>query len=69
MKKLKGYAEIISGAIGVTDETELALVEDIMRNDIFHSTLDWQTKKQLEDAAVNAYSYLKAYRSAGLIGR
>jgi hypothetical protein len=26
-------------------------IEDIMRDDIFHSTLDWQTRPELEEAA------------------
>ena len=40
-------------------ECEVDEIEDIMRHDIFHSTLDWQTKEELEEAAVLAYLALK----------
>ena len=30
-----------------------------MREDIFHSTLDWQTHEQLEDAARQAFALLE----------
>ena len=45
-------------ATGITDQVHLDLIEDVMRNDIFHSTLDWQTRKQLENAARQALSVL-----------
>ncbi len=44
------YRETIKRATGCTD-TEAARIEDVMRNVIFHSTLDWQTREELEDAA------------------
>jgi hypothetical protein len=34
-------------------------IENIMREDIFHSTLDWQTYQQLAEAAREAYELLK----------
>ena len=40
-------------------EWEVDAIEDIMRYDIFRSTLDWQTKEELEEAAVLAYLALK----------
>tara|TARA_R110000824_G_scaffold347505_1_gene534263 strand:+ start:283 stop:447 length:165 start_codon:yes stop_codon:yes gene_type:complete len=38
--------------------TEVPSIDDIMRDYIFHSTLDWQTREQLDKAAVLAYSVL-----------
>ena len=43
----------------ISQECEVDEIEDIMRHDIFHSTLDWQTKEELEEAAVLAYLALK----------
>ena len=37
-------------------------IEEIMRNDIFHSTLDWQTKTQFNKGAREAYVVLKECR-------
>ena len=44
------YREIIRRATGGT-EAQAVKIEDVMRNVIFHSTLDWQTREELEDAA------------------
>lgn len=44
------YREIIRQATGCAP-AEAARIEDVMRNVIFHSTLDWQTREELEDAA------------------
>ena len=52
------YKNIIMLATGCTTE-EAEDVEDMMRNDIFHSTLDWQTKEQLEEAARVAFRLLR----------
>jgi hypothetical protein len=41
---------------------DLALIENIMREDIFHSTLDWQTRDQLVAAAREAFALLQANR-------
>lgn len=54
MTALRGYDLIIHEATGRTDPTELAEIEDCMRHDIFHSTLDWQTREQLHTAAREA---------------
>ena len=48
------YAEIITKATGITHEGRLREIEDVMRHDIFHSTLDWQTRAELEGAARQA---------------
>ena len=44
------YRDIIKRATGCTDSQALE-VESVMRNVIFHSTLDWQAPDQLEEAA------------------
>jgi hypothetical protein len=44
------YREIIRQATGCT-EAQAARIEDVMRNVIFHSTLDWQTREELEESA------------------
>ncbi len=44
------YRDIIRQATGCAD-AEAAEIEDLMRNVIFHSTLDWQTREELEEAA------------------
>lgn len=54
MTHLTGYALTIHEATGRTEPRDLAIIEDCMRQDIFHSTLDWQTRAQLHDAAKEA---------------
>ncbi len=58
---MSGYSGIIAHAINVRNQKILDEVEEIMRQDIFHSTLDWQTLHQLEEAAKLAYA---VWRSA-----
>ena len=41
---------------------DFAQIENIMRDEIFHSTLDWQTREQLTDAARQAFARLNADR-------
>ena len=41
--------EIIRSATDCNEE-EVDGIEDIMRHDIFQSTLDWQTREELEGA-------------------
>ena len=48
------YQTIIKEATNCKNE-ELGSIEDIMRETIFHSTLDWQSKKQLVKGAKEAY--------------
>ena len=48
------YRTIITEATGVTDPAMLKRIEDYMRDVIFHSTLDWQTRAQLKRAAKTA---------------
>ena len=55
MSELRGYHRTISEAIQVEDIAVLIQVEDIMRNDIFHSTLDWIGREQFMQGAREAY--------------
>ena len=55
MSELRGYQRSISKAINITDVAIINEVEDIMRNDIFHSTLDWQSHEQFVQGAKEAY--------------
>jgi hypothetical protein len=41
---------------------DTAMIEHIMRSDIFHSTLDWQSRDQLVDGARAAHSLLVSNR-------
>jgi len=50
---MSGYTKIIVETLGCT-EARADAVEDIMRNEIFHSTLDWQSREELEQAARDA---------------
>jgi hypothetical protein len=56
------YSRIISEATGVTDPEDLEDIEDCMRNDIFKSTLDWQTREMLATAAVEAWEIVRLLR-------
>ena len=52
--KLTGYQALIQEATGVTDLEHIERIEDTMRQVIFHSTLDWQTREQLKQGAREA---------------
>jgi len=62
MQPQKGspYAALIAAATGAPDSM-LALLENLMRDEIFHSTLDWQSAEELSEGARKAYDL---YRSA-----
>jgi len=60
------YQKLIIKATGA-NPVDAEYIEDIMRNDIFHSTLDWQTRAQLVRAAKEAAGLLAKYRDAGLL--
>jgi hypothetical protein len=65
MTKLSYYAKQIIESTGCK-ESEVAEVEDIMRNDVLHSTLDWLTKPQFKKAAKDAYEvYLFLHSETG----
>ena len=50
---MSGYTRIIRETLGCS-EKRADEVETVMREDIFHSTLDWQSREMLEDAAREA---------------
>lgn len=54
------YHTIITAATGITDTAMLKRIEDCMRQDIFHSTLDWQSARQLRVGARTAVDLLDA---------
>lgn len=60
MTTLRGYHLIIHEATDLVETAQLYDVEEIMRDVIFHSTLDWQTRPQLHAAAREAVDLLKA---------
>lgn len=41
---------------------DAAMIEDIMRNEVFHSTLDWQTRAQFRKGARRAARILEQNR-------
>jgi len=53
-EELTAYEMMIQEATGAPPEI-LAILERIMRDEIFHSTLDWQTSRQFNTAARKAY--------------
>jgi len=54
METLKGYQKLIQEATNCK-ENEVEAIEDIMRNVIVHSTLDWLSKPQFNKAAKEAH--------------
>jgi len=54
------YNDLIQQATGA-QPYELNVIEAIMREDVFHSTLDWQSAEEFADGAREAYGmYLSA---------
>jgi outer membrane receptor for ferrienterochelin and colicin len=60
---MHGYRQIIHEATGITRADDLEEIEDVMRQHIFHSTLDWQTREQLSAAAIEAWGIIQYLRS------
>lgn len=52
--------QLIKEATGVSDTGMLDEIEDTMRNCVFHSTLDWQTREQFIEGARIAYDAIQA---------
>ena len=52
------YQERIQRVTGST-EAEASEIEEMMRHDIFHSTLDWQPAPLFDKAAQVAFAYLR----------
>jgi len=60
--RLEGpYVQLIRKATGAPDQ-DLARIEQIMRDEIFHSTLDWQSRGELAAAARQAQRRLNEDR-------
>ena len=59
-QKMSYYSRFITEATGVKDAAQLALIEESMREDIFHSTLDWQSAEQLREGAKAAVFLLES---------
>lgn len=60
--QLRGYQKQIFEATKCKPE-DAAEIEEIMRDIIFHSTLDWQTKRQFNKGAREAKELLDYMRS------
>ena len=58
------YVQIIREAVPEVNVEEAEGIEEIMRNEIFHSTLDWQTRDQLKNAAKQGWEILKTRANA-----
>jgi hypothetical protein len=56
---LSFYSRLINEFTGIEDHKDLLRIEEFMRNSIFHSTLDWQTKEQLNEGARKAVIFLR----------
>ncbi len=56
------YQEGIIALLGCS-AADAVMIEFIMREDIFHSTLDWQSRAQLDRAARQAARMLAAGRA------
>jgi hypothetical protein len=61
-ERVSFYQRLISETLHCTEE-EAVEVEDVMRHDIFHSTLDWQTRESLQQAAREAYKMIRNQQS------
>ncbi len=52
-QKASPYASLVAAATGAPDN-RLALLENLMRDEVFHSTLDWQSAEELAEGARKA---------------
>jgi hypothetical protein len=64
--RLGWYAEEIQGLTGCANR-EAELLEHIMREHIYHSTLDWLRPDQFEAGANEAFVILQEFRQRGTI--
>jgi len=55
---MRGYTKMIIEDTGCTPG-EAREVEQIMRDDVFHSTLDWQSREEFREGARTAYRIFK----------
>lgn len=66
MADLKGYAKLIHEALPEAPIGDLARIEDIMRHDIVHSTLDWLSLDAFNKAAKDAFDVFLILKSIGV---
>lgn len=59
--KSSPYASAIALATGARAR-DWGMIETIMRTEVYHSTLDWQSRSEFEDGARKAYRILQANR-------
>lgn len=59
---MQGYTKRIGAVTGLTDPKIFEDVENVMRDAIFHSTLDWVPPKQFDAAAKQAYGIVRLTR-------
>ncbi len=55
------YADLIAKATGAADDL-LPILENIMREEVFHSTLDWQSASQFQSGARKALAIYEEHR-------
>jgi len=55
------YEQLIIEDLSCTAE-EAGIIEDLMRTQVFHSTLDWQSREQLREGAKEAFEMFSADR-------
>jgi len=58
---MSSYTRMIEEDTGCAP-TDAPMIEEIMRNDVFHSTLDWQTRTELRKGAREAVRLLEENR-------
>jgi hypothetical protein len=66
---MSSYSKLIREATGVTDQKSLDQIEEILRQDVFHSTLDWQSRAQLMKGAKEALELWKDMKKHKIISR
>jgi hypothetical protein len=55
------YADLIAKATGAADDL-IPILENIMREEVFHSTLDWQSANQFQSGARKALAIYEEHR-------
>lgn len=59
--RFKSYTTAIAEATGAPSSA-LGMIEEIMRSEVFHSTLDWQSAEEFQKGARRAYQLYLADR-------
>jgi hypothetical protein len=62
-RQMSHYSKFITEATGEKNPLRLIAIEESMRNDVFHSTLDWQSAHQLRQGAIQAVAILAAIQT------